>query len=225
MSPFLLSVNMEYILCGYGMELEYLEGVIVSSRLNKHNLNRGAILFDTWTQRSRMTSRLGHRSRTLIKNQISSISRQIVSLVSCGYNRGMSTLKLVHETREYLFHEVVDRCICLTHIEQSQRREMFNSLYWPVYSYILEQRKNAVTTAGVGDRKPFLIGISAPQGCGKTTLTTVLEEMFAFTGSPAASMSLDDFYLRGEEQDRLAAKHSSNALLRYRGNGTLLRYS
>lgn len=134
----------------------------------------------------------------------------------------MSTLKLVHETREYLFHEVVDRCICLSHIEQSQRREMFSSLYWPVYSYILEQRESTVATAGAGERKPFLIGISAPQGCGKTTLTTVLEEMFAFTGLPAASMSLDDFYLIGEEQDRLAANYSSNTLLRYRGNGTLL---
>lgn len=167
----------------------------------------------------------GYRSYSLIKNPFSSMSsilQQIVSPAYVGSNRGMSTLKFEHEGQEHLFHEVVDRCHHLSHIEQSQRREMFRSLYWPVYSYILEQRKRTIITAGSGEGKPFLIGISAPQGCGKTTLTTVLEEMFAFTGFSAASMSLDDFYLRGEEQDCLAAQHSSNALLRYRGNGESL---
>ena len=35
-------------------------------------------------------------------------------------------------------------------------------------------------------------------------------------------MSLDDFYLTGELQDKLAYEHAENPLLQYRGNGTLL---
>jgi D-glycerate 3-kinase len=39
------------------------------------------------------------------------------------------------------------------------------------------------------------MGISAPQGCGKTTLVEQLQELFAATGRCAASVSIDDFYL------------------------------
>ncbi|GFH19293.1 uncharacterized protein HaLaN_16219 [Haematococcus lacustris] len=39
------------------------------------------------------------------------------------------------------------------------------------------------------------VGISAPQGCGKTTLVEQLQQLFSATGSAAASVSVDDFYL------------------------------
>ena len=40
------------------------------------------------------------------------------------------------------------------------------------------------------------IGISAPQGCGKTTIVEQLESLFAFNNIKAASVSIDDFYLK-----------------------------
>lgn len=39
------------------------------------------------------------------------------------------------------------------------------------------------------------LGISAPQGCGKSTLVEQLEQLFTWLGVTAASVSVDDFYL------------------------------
>ena len=39
------------------------------------------------------------------------------------------------------------------------------------------------------------VGISAPQGCGKTTIVGQLQEMFNAAGAAAASVSIDDYYL------------------------------
>ena len=39
------------------------------------------------------------------------------------------------------------------------------------------------------------LGISAPQGCGKSTLVEQLELLFEWRGQRAASVSIDDFYL------------------------------
>jgi len=37
-------------------------------------------------------------------------------------------------------------------------------------------------------------------------------------GHAAASVSIDDFYVRGSQQEELAAKHPDNGLLQFRGN-------
>ena len=62
------------------------------------------------------------------------------------------------------------------------------------------------------------MGISAPQGCGKTTLVGQLTALLNAEGHASASVSIDDFYVRGSEQDALAAASPDNALLRFRGN-------
>jgi pantothenate kinase-related protein Tda10 len=67
--------------------------------------------------------------------------------------------------------------------------------------------------------RPLLIGISAPQGCGKTTLTNQMVKLFDEQNLRCVSMSLDDFYLTAQEQTSLAEKYRGNALLKYRGNG------
>lgn len=65
---------------------------------------------------------------------------------------------------------------------------------------------------------PLLAGLNAPQGAGKTTLTTGLVGLFAEVfGLRAVSLSIDDFYLRREEQVRLAAAHPGNRFLEHRG--------
>jgi D-glycerate 3-kinase len=62
------------------------------------------------------------------------------------------------------------------------------------------------------------IGISAPQGCGKTTLVTELEKLLVHEGLPCASVSIDDFYLTRADQAALAQAHEDNWLLQGRGH-------
>lgn len=57
------------------------------------------------------------------------------------------------------------------------------------------------------------------QGCGKTTLTSVICDLFRLEGKHCIAMSLDDFYLPGEQQEQLARAHADNNLLELRGNG------
>lgn len=67
-------------------------------------------------------------------------------------------------------------------------------------------------------KRPIVVGLSAPQGCGKTTLTRALKEQFTAEGLKSVVISLDDFYLPRAEQVKLA-EESGNELLKYRGNG------
>jgi hypothetical protein len=62
------------------------------------------------------------------------------------------------------------------------------------------------------------LGISAPQGCGKSTLVEQLEQLFDWLGVRAAAVSIDDFYLTNKDQTALAAQHPDNRLLQLRGN-------
>lgn len=50
----------------------------------------------------------------------------------------------------------------------------------------------------------LVIGIQAPQGCGKTTLVEELQKLFEYTGRRAATVSVDDFYLSYPSQVALA---------------------
>ena len=68
------------------------------------------------------------------------------------------------------------------------------------------------------ENRPIALGLSAPQGCGKTTLSKLLEQIFVHEGLTCAVISFDDFYLTGEEQDVLAKENPHNPLLQVRGN-------
>nr|AAL16169.1 At1g80380/F5I6_13 [Arabidopsis thaliana] len=68
------------------------------------------------------------------------------------------------------------------------------------------------------DVPPLVIGFSAPQGCGKTTLVFALDYLFKTTKKKPATISVDDFYLTAEGQAELRKKNPGNALLEYRGN-------
>lgn len=65
--------------------------------------------------------------------------------------------------------------------------------------------------------RPQIIGISAPQGAGKSTLTKNLCQMAAEQGLRAVTLSIDDFYLTRAEQLQLAAKNPDNPYLQQRG--------
>ncbi|PIN01612.1 putative kinase [Handroanthus impetiginosus] len=65
---------------------------------------------------------------------------------------------------------------------------------------------------------PLVIGFSAPQGCGKTTLVFALDFLFGINGRNTATLSIDDFYLTAEDQVKLRESNPGNALLEFRGN-------
>ncbi len=67
------------------------------------------------------------------------------------------------------------------------------------------------------ERRPLLAGLSAPQGAGKSTLVTLLVPLLKMMGVHAVAVSIDDFYLRREDQLRLASQHPGNRYLEHRG--------
>lgn len=67
-------------------------------------------------------------------------------------------------------------------------------------------------------RQALVIGIHAPQGCGKTTLCDVLVHFLSQDKLNIASLSIDDFYLTHEKQRKLSQENSNNPLLQCRGN-------
>jgi D-glycerate 3-kinase len=64
---------------------------------------------------------------------------------------------------------------------------------------------------------PFFIGLNGVQGAGKTTLVKNLENALMEKGWETLVFSIDDFYLRREDQIMLAKLHSSNMLVQHRG--------
>lgn len=91
--------------------------------------------------------------------------------------------------------------------------------YVPVFMWCKQQLAHHRSQFKEGDEVPALvIGITAPQGCGKSTLVYSLDYLFNATGNRAASVSIDDFYLTGQDQEKMAAENSGNSLLELRGN-------
>ena len=90
-----------------------------------------------------------------------------------------------------------------------------SQLYLPIFNYIkqMHQKHSLVSS------QPLLVGISAPQGCGKTTLTNIISDLFKLDNQKCLAISIDDFYLTAKEQTTLAELHPQNELLKYRGNG------
>lgn len=93
--------------------------------------------------------------------------------------------------------------------------------YLPVYFWVdsqLQQHRRRSATKEGERPPPLVLGISAPQGCGKSTLVEQLEQLFAWLGVAAASVSIDDFYLTNADQRKLASTYPDNRLLQLRGN-------
>jgi len=82
--------------------------------------------------------------------------------------------------------------------------------YLPLFFHLYKQ----VTNHG---RPGFIAGINAPQGGGKSTLTSYLVQLFDWSGLQAVTLSIDDFYLTRAEQVRLADAHVDNVYLQQRG--------
>ncbi len=70
---------------------------------------------------------------------------------------------------------------------------------------------------GAQGRRPLLLGISGPQGGGKSTLAAGLVAALGADGLRALAVSIDDFYLTHQEQQALASRYPGNRYLAYRG--------
>lgn len=90
----------------------------------------------------------------------------------------------------------------------SRRSQYYSS----IYSWILKLKER-----NIEGKLPLVIGISAPQGAGKTTLTKVLVKWCEENDLRAVSLSIDDFYLTHKQQVRLAKKYLKNPYLQQRG--------
>jgi len=90
------------------------------------------------------------------------------------------------------------------------QKGLVDEYYLPLFFYLYRQ----VISHG---RPGFVAGINAPQGGGKSTLTSYLVQLFGWSGLNAATLSIDDFYLTRLEQMCLAAEHTDNLYLQQRG--------
>ncbi|WQF83406.1 Putative P-loop containing nucleoside triphosphate hydrolase [Colletotrichum destructivum] len=81
----------------------------------------------------------------------------------------------------------------------------------PFITGLLEKRSSQD-----GDR-PFIIGLNGVQGVGKTTLVKALAEMLTKLGYSTLVFSIDDLYLKHEDQVALAQSHPDNFLVQQRG--------
>ncbi|GJC77900.1 putative kinase mug58 [Colletotrichum liriopes] len=65
--------------------------------------------------------------------------------------------------------------------------------------------------------RPFMIGLNGVQGVGKTTLVKALAETLTKLGHATLVFSIDDLYLKHEDQVALARSHPDNLLVQQRG--------
>ncbi|WIA13411.1 hypothetical protein OEZ85_006991 [Tetradesmus obliquus] len=102
-------------------------------------------------------------------------------------------------------------------MDEVQRLRVYR-YYLPVFFWVQQQLTQHKHKFQGKDTPPLVLGISAPQGCGKSTLVEQLEALFTWLGTAAAGVSIDDFYLTNAGQTALAAVQPDNRLLALRGN-------
>ena len=108
-------------------------------------------------------------------------------------------------------------------------QERVYKLYVPLYLWIRDQVVGQQKQGGKADEAkegaattttpPTIVGLSCPQGGGKTTMSHVIKALAEQDlGLGCEVVSVDDFYLPFAAQQALAAQHPSNPILAVRGN-------
>lgn len=79
-------------------------------------------------------------------------------------------------------------------------------------------RLHAYQSSHPNSPRPFIIGLNGVQGAGKTTLVSALAQTLKEKeGLETLVLSIDDLYLKREDQVKLAKEQEGNALVQYRG--------
>ncbi|WVZ69261.1 hypothetical protein U9M48_018074 [Paspalum notatum var. saurae] len=103
-------------------------------------------------------------------------------------------------------------------LSEAEKARIYH-FYIPVFLWCEDQVIEHRAKYKEGDEiPPLVIGVSAPQGSGKTTLVFALGYLFRVSGRNSATLSIDDFYLTAKEQNELRDRNPGNALLALRGN-------
>lgn len=95
-------------------------------------------------------------------------------------------------------------------LSPAEHEPMVQALYAPVADWIEQRRRDFV-------RRPLVVGISGPQGGGKSTLARALLAGARDAGQRAVTVSTDDFYLTRRAQIGLRERNPDCRYLRQRG--------
>jgi D-glycerate 3-kinase len=141
---------------------------------------------------------------------------------------------LFERLREEAMRAAVDEDEAMDLVADAKNRvyRYYIPVYEEVVSRLRTHRATLGTTAAGRTPKPMVVGVSAPQGCGKTTLTRTIVELIRETPKKfldesaanemgnvtAVTLSMDDFYLTYDAQTALGDAHADNDMLHYRGN-------
>ncbi|XP_066363640.1 D-glycerate 3-kinase, chloroplastic-like [Miscanthus floridulus] len=103
-------------------------------------------------------------------------------------------------------------------LSEAEKTRIYH-FYIPVFLWCEDQVMEHRAKYNDGDDiPPLVIGVSAPQGSGKTTLVFALDYLFRVAGRNSVTLSIDDLYLTAKEQNELRDRNPGNALLELRGN-------
>ncbi|GMF26004.1 unnamed protein product [Phytophthora fragariaefolia] len=97
-------------------------------------------------------------------------------------------------------------------LDERALRRRVDDYYLPMFRWTTEVVEAAQKKQGDAKRC-VCIGLSCPQGGGKTTVSMYMQETLALMGKKCAVMSLDDVYWKYEQQVALAKANPGNPLL------------
>lgn len=97
-------------------------------------------------------------------------------------------------------------------VDERALRRRVDDYYLPMFRWTTEVVEAAQKKQGDAKRC-VCIGLSCPQGGGKTTASMYMQEALALMGKKCAVMSLDDVYWKYEQQVALAKANPGNPLL------------
>ncbi|KAA8496382.1 D-glycerate 3-kinase, chloroplastic [Porphyridium purpureum] len=95
--------------------------------------------------------------------------------------------------------------------DQANAERIFR-YYLPIFFWLEQMKVEQSPDA------PYVVGLSCPQGGGKTTITEFMQELFKLRGQVCVVASIDDFYKTRSEQQKVASTYTGNRLLELRGN-------
>lgn len=91
-----------------------------------------------------------------------------------------------------------------------KQQGLVENYYLPLFFYLFQMVSST-------NQMPMIVGINAPQGGGKSTLTHYLVQLFKLCDLKAVTLSIDDFYLTYKDQLRIAREYPDNIYLQQRG--------